>query len=72
MRISQVNAQSIFFSVADILSALLLLIVILALTVFDNRSIGICLMVILISFVGLKFFWSGRQLDNSRISESEK
>lgn len=72
MRISQINTQSIFFSVAEILSSSLLLIVMLALTVFDNRSMGICLMVMLTSFVGIKFFWSGRQLDNSHISESKK
>lgn len=72
MRISEVNEQSIFFSVTEILSSVLWLIVMLALATFDNHLIGICSMVILFALVGVTFFWRGQGLDHDRVLESGK
>lgn len=72
VRISEVNEQSIFFSVAEILSSVLWLIVMLALAIFDNHLIGICSMVILFALIGVTFFWSGQGLDNGGLSKNSK
>lgn len=72
MRISKTETQSIFFAVAETLSSVLWLIVMLILAMFDNHAMGICLMVILFAIVGAKFFWGARGLDNSGLSESGK
>jgi len=72
MRISQTDTQSIFFAVVETLSAVLWLIVMLALAAFDNHLIGICSMVMLFAVIGAKFFWGGQGLDNSGLSESGK
>lgn len=72
MRISEVNKQSIFFTVAEILSSVLWLMAMLALAMFDNHLIGICSMVFLIALIGVTFFWSGQGLDKGGVSKSRR